>query len=967
MNTVREMGCEYFLDTWYKYLGEDEKKLCLSDMEGIYSRQDVEQLSGKLYNYLKMHRIGTNDFVLIDLPRSSKIFIAMIAVAKAGAAYVVVESDLGKERKEFIKRNINSKTVINEETFTKLDTIAYLRGYEDVDMHDAAFAIYTSGTTGTPKGVVHEYGNYCMLYKSIMDPKTGELRENRDTRFLTIAPFNFIASVMIFALLLYAGGCVFTPDYGIIKNIKSLLQYMFVNKITETFFSPSLLRFIGDKLNPEMKVVYTGSEAASNVSITHGELHNLYLMSEALFVLCQYPIEKAMPVTPVGKPNEGIEVKLNDKGEMIVHNPYCRGYLNPEENKAFDGEYYNTGDIAELDEDGNYVLRGRSVEMIKINGNRVEPQEVELVASKILGGLPCAVKGFENTDGAYLCLYYVAPEEINRKEVVAKMEDYLPYYMIPAHFIRLEELPRTVSGKVNKKALLEPAKLMNREFVEPRNATEEKFCEVFKKVLSLDKIGVTEDLFELGLTSLGAIEAITMIEIDDIKSADFYKYRTIENISQYYDKVKDAYLTQEEKELEGRKHLYPVNTLNKTLVLLAKWMPGSTAYNMSFALKFNKIVSAEKMRDCINKCTDNSMFKVTLVEDAEGNILQKYSPELYNPVKIEYMDENEVEELRKTFVQPFNIFGELPYRIRLIKTKKSLYFFFDVHHYLTDGMGMREFGENLGRAYRGKEISEFNYFAYCYDYQKVEDSQEFFQNIPKVYERFLGKDYGGQPLAPGEEIYYVNQEFNTEIPVRKINRFVEKNNVTRNTVLLAAANLYLAHYNKKAKNALSWMYANRDINRNQAGELAISLLLGATLDKKMNMKALFEAIENETNVAIKQMTGALYLQELSAEKGYPEALGVDDLVDVEELNPAISTITTMVPLERPYDVIKGVALGYTNLNYLNRGGELWMRLITDNSRVNEATRNDMLKGITKILNRLLDGDETVIKECLDFD
>lgn len=951
------------MDAWYEHFLEDSEKECLCDAEGSYTRAEVEKLSGKIYAYLKANGIGKNDFVLIDLPRSSRIFIAMLGVAKAGAAYVVVESDLGKERRDYIYKDTSSKIIINDSFFKKIKAVDYVNGFETVDLHDAAYAIYTSGTTGTPKGVVHEYGGYELLRISIADPSTGVLRENVNTRFLNIAPFNFVASVMIFALTIYSGATTFTPNYDVIKNLRRLVEYMGVYKITQTFLSPSYLKLIGDKLNPEMNLVYTGSEQARNISISHGDLYNLYLMSETGFVLCQYKIEKPEEVSPVGRPNEGIEVSLTEEGEIVCADPYCRGYLNMEDDTIFKDGMYHTGDIAVLREGGEYLLKGRNVEMIKINGNRVEPLEVEIVAGKVLEGIPCAVKGFEKADDAFVCLYYESDKEIDKKEVSQKMKEYLPYYMIPSHFIRMDSLPKTKSGKLNKKGLLEPSKLESLPFVAPRNAIEEKICNAFKQVLNLKEIGVTTDLFDLGLNSLLAIEAVTILDMDEIQSADIYRCRTIEDLARFYDGVRMDYLSGDEKEMEARKHLYPLNA-NNIVFWYFQMMANTTAQNLSFACRFNKLVSVEKLKDAINAYTDrSSTFKVMLVADAEGQILQKYSPEKYKPVAIEYMTEDEVEELRKTFVKPFKLLEELPYRIRVIKTKKYSYLFMDIHHILTDGAGMVNIVEEMAKAYRGEPLMENNYFAYCYDMQKYAEDGTMGRNREYVRVKFeRAVPCGGQITDPGDEIYGVNELRDTGISLKTLNKFLQDYHTTRNTLFMATTALVLSKYNKARNTRISWQYMNRDANHNQAGYRSFALLSAVTLDKRMKFKDMFDSIENEVTDTIAHRCPSFAVGKMDG----PVACSIDDLNDIEEADKMLNFVGKRVELERPYDSIKGAPVGYTNINFVNKNGKLAIRLVTDNNIIKESARDFLFTEVITTLKRILEGDESIISEYLTF-
>ncbi len=495
---------EYIIDAWMKSVKKNPNALALTDERhprGM-SRRQVDELSGKVYAWLRAQKIGKEDFVLICMPRGGIALIAILGVWKAGAAFTLVEDSYPPERIAYIKKDCGCKAVIDIRAWNEILKTNALPGFEHTDIHDAAFAIYTSGTTGNPKGVLHEYGSIKMVKAASCDGRTGEPRLLESDRLALISPLNFNASIRRFIVSIYEGCHLFVVSYSVIKNPVTLKQYLQNNRITVLLASPSLLRLIGEPCE-SIRQIQISSEPCNGYYIDGPELVNAYAMSETSFPVAEFIIDKKYDECPVGKPNideinimivdeDGNEVKDTEEGEIVIENPFFRGYINlPEQTKEvlIDGMYH-TGDIAKRLPDGNLVLLGRNTDMIKINGNRIEPAEIEAVSKKVLGVDWCAARGFEDQAHAFVCLYYTDDITLDEIKVRSAMEKYLPYYMIPSYFVKVDEIPVLRNGKMNRRALPEPQLNAERaEYEAPRTETERILCRAFEAALSIENVG----------------------------------------------------------------------------------------------------------------------------------------------------------------------------------------------------------------------------------------------------------------------------------------------------------------------------------------------------------------------------------------------------------------------------------------------------------------------------------------------
>ena len=193
LNTV-----PYLCDRWAEVLREDPDAVFLTEEASgkDITRRQADETSARVYAYLKKKGIGTEDFVLIRLPRDARPFAAMLGVWKAGAAFTIVEDTYVPERIEKIREDCGCRLTIDEDTWRDIMAEDPLPGFRRADEHDACFAIYTSGSTGKPKGVLQEYGKI-KLNQASLERQPGDLISARTCMALA-APLNFIAAVKIF-------------------------------------------------------------------------------------------------------------------------------------------------------------------------------------------------------------------------------------------------------------------------------------------------------------------------------------------------------------------------------------------------------------------------------------------------------------------------------------------------------------------------------------------------------------------------------------------------------------------------------------------------------------------------------------------------------------------------------------------------------------------------------------------------
>ena len=863
---------EYILDAWTKRVSENPSALVLTDERhprGI-NRRKVDELSGRVYGWLKLRQIGREDFVLICLPRGATALISILGVWKAGAAFTLVEDNYPPERIEYIRKDCSCKLVIDIEAWDEISKTDALPGYEQTDIHDAAFAIYTSGTTGNPKGVLHEYGSIRLIQAASNDRRTGRPRLLGSDRLSLITPLNFNASIRRYINTLYDGCHMFIVPYGIIKNPVLFKQYLQNNHISVLFASPSLLRLIGD-LGSSIRQIQISSEPANGYFIEGPELVNAYAMSESGFPLAEFIIDRPYDECPVGKPNidqitvrilddDGNEVPDTEQGEITMEDPFFRGYINlPEQtDKALRDGVYHTGDIGRKLPDGNLVLMGRSTDMIKINGNRIEPAEIEAVGRKVLNVDWCAARGFEEQLHAFVCLYYTADILINELEVREKMEQYLPYYMIPAYFIKIDEVPVLPNGKMNRRALPKPeTKVERADYEAPRTETERILCSAFENALSLDKVGIHDNFYHLGGDSLGSMRVLSAADLPGLLATDIFEGCTPERIADMYESREEGKQpgnVAETEERERRK-AHPLTPNQISIFDYCIFSPRTVMWNLPRLYRFAADTDTKRLCSAVNMALANRTALYTIFEfDEDCSLVQRPAPEKKLKLSVEKITEAEFAILKDDLMRPFKMIGEPLIHAGIYQTEESVYLFWDVHHIMTDGSGMQLLNEDIVKAWNGESLPLDTYYAYLHNEEELRAGKKYRED-----RKFLEDAYGNIDwcinLIPdtdkrpaGRTLLPLKQVISTE----DMTVFEQKHHLSRNLLFAAVGLLGIAVIENRDRVMADWIFHDRtdETKKNAFGCLFRYITVGLEIKKDMTLGEFFRTLSDRSNESL---------------------------------------------------------------------------------------------------------------------
>ncbi|MFD7899392.1 amino acid adenylation domain-containing protein [Streptomyces sp. NPDC059743] len=541
-----------------------------------YARLGAE--ADRLAGELRERGVGPESVVGVCLPRGIGLVVALLAVLKAGGAYLPLDPEYPRERLGFMLDDSAATVVVTDAGLAALVSGGDSAGNRQIVDIDAdrsglsgppalsglsgtgsstgtttgigigadfwsgpapehpAYVIYTSGSTGRPKGVVVEHRAIVNRLHWMQEAYglTGT------DRVLQKTPYGFDVSVWEFFWPLMTGATLVLARPGGHRDPAYLAGVIADEGVTTLHFVPSMLRaFLAGPLPalPTLRRMICSGEAlpVDLVTAVHErigcELHNLYGPTEAAVDVTAARCAPGLPVT-IGRPiantrtyivDDGLRpVPVGVPGELLLGGvQLARGYLGrpaltaerfvPSPFAAVPGErLYRTGDLARYRTDGTIEYLGRLDHQVKIRGQRVELGEIEAVLTECAGVDAVAVTLHDERLVAHL-----TPATADVAAVREELRGKLPEHMCPAHWMLLDALPLTTSGKVDRKALPAPedagslwAGAGAGEYIAPRDALERTLAEAFAAALGVDKVGVHNSFFQLGGDSLRAIRAV---------------------------------------------------------------------------------------------------------------------------------------------------------------------------------------------------------------------------------------------------------------------------------------------------------------------------------------------------------------------------------------------------------------------------------------------------------------------------
>ena len=527
------------------------------DRDSQLTYDEMDRYSNALARQLIDFGVQPNDFVCVMLDRFKEFPLAVLAIHKAGAAYTPLDFEYPNERLSYMLENSESKVLITThevlaakqaegdfstaaaKTYFIDDFMADVPKAEPIDLSNPdglAYMIYTSGSTGKPKGAMLHQAGLRNFIAVVIDME----KLTANDRISGHRSFSFDAHIEDMYPVLTLGGSFHIMPTEIRKDLAAIRQFLIDHQCTGGGYSTAMTSLLLNTFD-DLPIRFTtgGGEKMDGVYSDHIEIINVYGPTECTDDTSYYAIAPGRRVEniPIGESvannwnfivdTAGNLVPQGVAGELCFAGVQVgRGYWRLPERTAksfVDCPFvkqdrwgrpvrmYHTGDLCRWNDDGQIEYMGRIDTQVKLRGFRIELGEIESKALNIEGIRQAAAEVRKVLGNEHLVLYYtvvdgspIDDEAIRQTLAASSLAD----YMVPDAYMKMDSMPMTPNGKINRKALPAPEMKRATEYVAPVGEKEELFCTIFSDILKIKEVGATDNFFEIGGTSINAIKVI---------------------------------------------------------------------------------------------------------------------------------------------------------------------------------------------------------------------------------------------------------------------------------------------------------------------------------------------------------------------------------------------------------------------------------------------------------------------------
>ncbi|HEF4762590.1 TPA: non-ribosomal peptide synthetase [Pseudomonas putida] len=724
---------------------------------------ELHTRANRLAHYLRDKGVGPDVCVAIAAERSPQLLIGLLAIIKAGGAYVPLDPDYPAERLAYMLGDSGVDLLLTQTAL--LDRLPATDGVSVIAMDtlhleswpshapglhlhgdNLAYVIYTSGSTGQPKGV----GNTHAALAERLQWMQATYRLNDSDVLMQKAPISFDVSVWECFWPLITGSRLLIAGPGEHRDPHRIAQLVQAHGVTTLHFVPPLLAlFIDEPLSAEctsLRRVFSGGEALPAELRNHVlaqlpavQLHNRYGPTETAINVTHWHCSLADGErSPIGRPLGNVICRVLDgdlnpvpagvPGELCISGMgLARGYLGrpalTAERFVVDplGEQgarlYRTGDRARWTADGVIEYLGRLDQQVKLRGFRVEPEEIEARLLAQDGVAQAVVLVRETSAGGQLIGYYTATdatetEDTQTTRLKAALAAELPEYMVPAQLMRLDAMPLSPSGKLDRRALPEP-QWQVREHVEPVTELEQRIAAIWREVLGLEQVGLRDDFFALGGHSLLATQIIsrTRQACDvELPLRALFENSELGAFAEQIRLIQASGHTNKQPPIEkvDRSQPVPLSYSQQRMWFLWQMEPDSPAYNVGGMARLRGVLDVGRFEAALQALILRHETLRTTFPSIDGVARQQVQAE--TGVRMDWKDfstldadarEQKVQQLADEEAHlPFDLETGPLLRACLVRTaEQEHYFVLTLHHIVTEGWAMDIFARELSALY----------------------------------------------------------------------------------------------------------------------------------------------------------------------------------------------------------------------------------------------------------------------------
>ncbi|QRF31060.1 non-ribosomal peptide synthetase [Bacillus safensis] len=533
------------------------KQIAISFDNQSITYKDLNENANKFANYLKKYGVGSEEIVGVCVERSINMVICILGILKAGGCFVPIDPSFPKERIRYIIEDSKTSLIITNKQFSEYfafdnSKIIYLDEESDlikneskeasnnlINENQLAYVIYTSGSTGNPKGVMVEHRSL----NNFINAVSQAVNFKRNKPIIAVTTISFDIFMLEILLPLTIGQHIILASEKELSDAESLTNLIKKYDVKMMQTTPSRYRLFLQNKSLASSLMNLSEIMVGGEALTKELLEGLRRNSNAQIFNMYGPTETTIwsaikDVThsniSIGKPISNTQMYILDSslqlqpigvvGDLFISGDgVARGYLNKPEltkQRFFKDHFknkdlmYKTGDLAKLLPNGEIQFIGREDDQVKVRGYRIELGEIEAAIRKNESIEEIIILTNEDHQEENILIgYYIEKKGSNISSIELKdyVSKFLPNYMVPSYLIKLDFIPITPNGKLNKKALPLPREIEKtfiNGYTPPRNNKEKVILHHWKDVLGENKISIYDDFFEIGGHSLSANKLI---------------------------------------------------------------------------------------------------------------------------------------------------------------------------------------------------------------------------------------------------------------------------------------------------------------------------------------------------------------------------------------------------------------------------------------------------------------------------